>query len=165
MAEEIKTGEKPVRKPHGKRLGRELAMAFLFSCDMRGETPRAELFDSFFETASSEYADVDAKTMHRAKEYAVRLYVAAALRLEEIDAMLTPLCVNWEWKRISAVDRNIMRVAVAEMIDFDEVPLVVSIDEAVEIARDFSGTDGGNFINGVLNAVKNKLASSGKASR
>ena len=165
MAEEMKNGENPVRKPHGKRLGRELAMAFLFSCDMRNETPRAELFDSFFETASSEYADVDAKTMNRAKEYAVRLYIAAALRHEEIDAMLIPLCVNWEWKRISAVDRNIMRVAVAEMIDFDEVPLVVSIDEAVEIARDFSGIDGGNFINGVLNAVKNKLVSLGKTAR
>ena len=75
------------------------------------------------------------------------------------------MCVNWDWMRLSAVDRNIMRVAVAEMLDFDEVPLVVSIDEAVEIARDFSGIEGGNFINGVLNSVKNKLAESGKKSR
>ena len=163
MAEDIKK-EEPLRKRHGKRLGRELAMAFLFSCDMRGETPRAELFDSFFETAASEYADVDAKTMHRAREYAVRLYTAAALRLEEIDALLIPMCVNWDWKRISAVDRSIMRIAAAEMIAFEEVPPVVSIDEAVEIARDFSGNDDGNFINGVLNAVKNKLVSSGRAS-
>jgi len=164
MAEDIKREADPLRKRHGKRLGRELAMAFLFSCDMRGETPRAELFDSFFETAASEYADVDAKTMHRALEYAVRLYVAAALRREEIDAILIPMCVNWDWKRISAVDRSIMRVAVAEMIEFDEIPPVVSIDEAVEIARDFSGTDDGNFINGVLNAVKNKLVSPERAS-
>ena len=164
MAEDIKKEPDSLRKRHGKRLGRELAMAFLFSCDMRGETPRAELFDSFFETAAGEYADVDAKTMHRAREYAVRLYVAAALRREEIDAILIPMCVNWDWKRISAVDRSIMRVAVAEMIEFDEIPPVVSIDEAVEIARDFSGIDDGNFINGVLNAVKNKLVSSGRAS-
>ena len=53
------------------------------------------------------------------------------------------------------VDRNIMRVAVAEMRSFSDVPLVVSIDEGVEIARDFSGCEAGNFINGVLNAIKN----------
>ena len=72
---------------------------------------------------------------------------------------------NWDWNRVSLVDRSIMRVAVAEMLHFEDVPLVVSIDEAVEIARDFSGCEGGNFINGVLNALKNKLIKSGKCSR
>ena len=57
-----------------------------------------------------------------------------------------------------------MRVAVAEMLYFEDVPPVVSIDEAVEITRDFSGCEGGNFINGVLNSVKNQLVSSGKCS-
>ena len=49
-----------------------------------------------------------------------------------------------------------MRVAIAEMLNFPAVPVVVSIDEAVEIARDFSGVEAGNFINGVLNTVKNQ---------
>ena len=75
---------------------------------------------------------------------------------EEIDAMISRYCENWDWERLNQVDRNIMRVAVAEMRSFPEVPLVVSIDEAVEIARDFSGSESGNFINGVLNTVKNR---------
>ena len=152
-------------KPHGKRIGRELAMAFLFSCEMRGETPRAELFESFMETMSVEYEEIEDKIMNRAREYASKLYVSVTLNQEEVDEKLVPLCVNWDWKRISAVERNIMRVAVTEMLHFEEVPLVVSIDEAAEIARDFSGSEGGNFINGILNAVKNKLVENGKNSR
>ena len=165
MSENFQNQEQQLVKPHGKRLGRELAMSFLFSCEMRGEIPRAELFEPFFETVMPEYSEVDEKTLRRAADYAARLYTAVTLEQEKIDATLSPLCVNWDWMRISAVDRNIMRVAVAEMFEFDEVPLVVSIDEAVEIARDFSGIEGGNFINGVLNAVKNKLADAGKKSR
>ena len=162
MSENYQNKEQQIIRPHGKRLGRELAMSFLFSCEMRGETPRTGLFDAFFETALPEYSEVDEKTLRRAADYASKLYVAVTLNQEKIDATLAPLCVNWDWMRISAVDRNIMRVAVAEMLEFEEVPLVVSIDEAVEIARDFSGIEGGNFINGVLNAVKNKLAEAGK---
>ncbi len=143
-----------VVKPHGKRLGRELAMSFLFSCEMRSETPRAELFESFMETVAPEYSDVEAKIMRRAEEYASKLYVTVALNREAIDEKLVPLCKNWDWNRVSLVDRSIMRVAVAEMLHFEDVPLVVSIDEAVEIARDFSGSEAGSFINGVLNAVK-----------
>lgn len=165
MSDMNKNNEGYVGRPHGKRLGRELAMSFLFSCEMQSETPRAELFESFLETALTEYQDVDDKTMNRAREYASKLYVSVALNRQELDDLLAPMCVNWDWMRLSAVDRNIMRVAVTEMLYFEEVPPVVSIDEAVEIARDFSGCEGGNFINGVLNALKNKLIKSGKCSR
>ena len=162
MSENFQNKDQLGNRPHGKRLGRELAMSFLFGCEMRGETPRRELFDSFCETALPEYADIEEKILRRATEYASKLYLAVTLHQEKIDAVLAPLCVNWDWMRLSGVDRNIMRVAVAEMFEFDEVPLVVSIDEAVEIARDFSGSEGGNFINGVLNAVKNQLVKEGK---
>ena len=64
---------------------------------------------------------------------------------------------HWEWDRISLVDRNIMRVAVYEMLFDMEVPPVVSINEGVEIARDYSDEKSANFINGVLNAVKDSL--------
>ena len=157
MFDDMKQEGEVSGKPHGKRIGRELAVEFLYSCEMRSETPRTELFDSFIETAVTEYQDVESKTMRRAGEYAAKLYVSVALNQETIDGMLSPLCVNWDWKRIAVVDRCIMRVAVAEMLHFDDVPLVVSIDEAVEIARDFSGSESGNFINGVLNTVKNNL--------
>ena len=84
----------------------------------------------------------------------MRLYEAVACEQEKIDTLIADHCRNWEIDRLSGVDRNIMRVAVAEMLSFPEVPAVVSIDEAVGIARDFSGVEAGNFINGVLNSIK-----------
>lgn len=144
-----------VPAPHSKRLGRELAMEFLFSCELKQELPGAEAFDVFMESVRDEFKLADNRITRRAREYAVKLYEAVALAQREIDGIIAKYCYNWDMDRVSPVDRCIMRVAVAEMRDFPEVPAVVSIDEAVEIARDFSGADAGNFINGVLNAVKN----------
>ena len=141
---------------HSKRLGRELAMEFLFGCELRGEVPGAAGFEQFLETARDEFQMKDNRHANRAIDYARKLYECVTLEREAIDAMIISYCENWAWERISIVDRNIMRVAVAEMRSFPDVPLVVSIDEGVEIARDFSGCEAGNFINGVLNAIKNK---------
>ena len=140
---------------HSKRLGRELAMEFLFGCDLRGEVPGAAGFEQFLETARDEFQMRDNRHAHRAEDYARKLYECVTLEREAIDEIISKYCENWAWERLSMVDRNIMRVAVAEMRSFSEVPLVVSIDEGVEIARDFSGSEAGNFINGVLNAIKN----------
>ena len=85
----------------------------------------------------------------------MRLYETVACEKEKIDAAIAAHCDNWDFDRLSGVDRNIMRVAVAEMMAFPEVPAVVSIDEAVGIARDFSCGESVNFINGVLNSIKN----------
>ena len=130
---------------HTKRFGRELAMQYLFCCEMRNELPGAATFEAVFDTVKSEFNLKEGHLTRKGREYA------------EKDRLLSRRCENWDWKRISPVERNIMRVAVAEMLYIPEVPPVVSIDEAVEIARDYSGADGGNFINGVLNAVKNEL--------
>ena len=144
-------------KLHSKRMARELAMQFLFSCEMQGETPGAALFDTFFDSVRSEYKLKDNRLARKGKEYASLLYNEVALHKDEIDNLISGHCDNWDWDRVSAVERNIMRVAIAEMCYFPDVPEIVSIDEAVCIARDFSGGKGGNFINGVLNAIKNTI--------
>lgn len=144
-------------RPHTKRMGREVAMQYLYSCDSRGELPGAETFEVFFDALREEYGLRDDRLERKTRELAIRLYELAALHHEEIDALLRPRCESWGWERVDAVDRNVMRVALAEMLYCMETPLVVCIDEAVEIARDFSGAEGGRFVNGVLNAIKNEL--------
>ena len=130
--------------PHSKRLGRELAMEFLFSCELKQELPGAAAFELFMESVQEEINLLDNRVTRRAREYAVKLYETVTLEKENIDAIISRYCRNWDMDRLSPVDRNIMRVAVAEMTGFPDVPPVVSIDEAVEIARDFSGADAGN---------------------
>lgn len=145
------------RQPHAKRLGRELAMQYLFRCDMREELPDAAGFDLFFDEVREEHGLHENRFARKGREYAAELYTAVAVHREEIDETIRKRSEHWDWNRLSLVDRNIMRIAVAEMLFFDAVPPVVSIDEAVEIARDYSGETAGNFINGVLNGVKDTL--------
>ena len=150
-------------RPHTKRMGREVAMQYLYSCETRGELPGAATFDAFFEMLSTEYKLRDDRLEHKTREYATMLYRLVALHQEEIDALLRPKCdESWGWERIDAVDRNVLRVCLAELLYDKETPKLVCLDEAVEIARDFSGAEGGSFVNGVLNSIKNDLVKSGK---
>ncbi len=156
LDDELKEGI-PEGKQHAKRLGRELAMQYLFRCDMQNELPSAATFEPFFETMRELHQLRDNRHARKGKEYAIELYGIVGAHQEEIDRAIRERSANWEWSRLSLVDRNIMRIAVAEMLYVEEVPPVVSIDEAVEIARDYSGEASGNFINGVLNGIKDTL--------
>lgn len=154
MFDDEDTNSRQPGAPHAKRIGRELAMQYLFRCDMRQELPDAATFAPFFDEIKAEHGLRENRLARKAREYAEKLYLLVALNSEKIDAAIRERTEHWEMDRISRVDRNIMRVAVAEMFYLEDIPPVVSIDEAVEIARDYSGTDAGNFINGVLTASR-----------
>jgi N utilization substance protein B len=78
--------------------------------------------------------------------------------LPEIDERITRYCENYEFRRISAVDRNVLRLGIFEMIYRDDIPPVVSINEAIELAKEFGGPDSGRFVNGILDRVKDDLS-------
>ena len=154
MADEFELTE---GKLHAKRLGRELAMQFLFQCDLRGELPEMESWERFFEQMKEIYALHDNRFARKSREYAELLFTCIVPHLEEVDKVIAEHSANWDFERLSRVDRNIMRVAVYEMLFVADVPPVVSINEAVEIAIDYSGDRAGSFINGILNSIKNTL--------
>jgi len=74
--------------------------------------------------------------------------------LPEIDAKIRGLADNWDFERLAVVDRNILRLAIYEMFYRPEIPPVVSINEAIEIAKKFSTAESGAFVNGLLDKVK-----------
>jgi len=76
---------------------------------------------------------------------------------DAIDAIITKHAINWELHRIAAVDRNILRLAIYEMLHREDIPPIVSINEAVDIAKKFSTQDSGKFVNGILDKVKSEL--------
>ena len=76
---------------------------------------------------------------------------------DAIDAVITKHAKNWELHRIAAVDRNILRLAIYEMLHREDIPPVVSINEAVDIAKKFSTQDSGKFVNGILDKVQEEL--------
>jgi N utilization substance protein B len=70
-----------------------------------------------------------------------------------IDECLTRHAANWELKRMAALDRNVLRLAVAELFFFTEIPFKVVIDEAVELAKIFGTDESGRFVNGILDSI------------
>ena len=75
---------------------------------------------------------------------------------ESVDKLIGDAIQNWELNRISAVDRNVMRVATVELLD-RKVPVKVILNEAIEIAREYGSADSPRFVNGVLDAVRRKV--------
>ena len=73
------------------------------------------------------------------------------------DERITRYCENYEFRRISAVDRNVLRLGIFEMFYRDDISPVVSINEAIELAKEFGGPDSGRFVSGILDRVKNDL--------
>lgn len=81
--------------------------------------------------------------------------------LDELDAVIASHAEGWDLDRIAPLERNIMRVALYEMKYSDEVPDEVAIDEAVEIAKKYSGTDAPGFVNGILGAAAREAGTAG----
>ncbi len=75
----------------------------------------------------------------------------------EIDAQIKELAQNWEFDRIAKIDLAILRIAMFEMLHRKDIPPVVSINEAIDISKQFSNADSKRFINGILDRLKDKL--------
>jgi len=91
------------------------------------------------------------------REFAQPLIEGMVAHLPEIDERICRYCENYEFHRIAAVDRNVLRLAIYEMLYRDDIPPVVSINEAIELAKTFGGVDSGGFVNGILDRVKDDL--------
>jgi len=125
-----------------RRRGRELAFKVLYRLDLTGETW------GDLEGRLGEYDKVDS-----VRAFGASLIQAVLAHRQEIDRILSETAVNWEVRRMALVDRNVLRVALAEHLVIGETPPAVVIDEAVEIASRYSTEDSGSFVNGVLDRV------------
>ena len=76
----------------------------------------------------------------------------------EADQLIAELATNWRFERIAAIDRNILRLGIYELMREPQTPAPVVIDEAVELAKRFGDADSAGFVNGVLDAVRRRLA-------
>src|SRR4030095_8878747 len=121
---------------------REFAMQMLFQWEMHPQEAR-KLEKKFWRGASaSEDTEI----------FANELFEGASRRAKESDAVISRHCQNWRFDRLAAIDRAILPLAIHEMLA-GNLPHKVIINEAVELAKKFSGDDSGRFVNGVLDAV------------
>ncbi|MBQ9337952.1 MAG: transcription antitermination factor NusB [Lentisphaeria bacterium] len=151
-------GKRPlIPTRHFKRLGRELAMQFLFQCDVAGMSDFAEILENFWIQAENSGEFPAGRIFRKARSYAEKIIAGVCEHETEIDEVISTVSDKWDISRMPVVDRNIIRVAVFELYYCPDIPAVVSIDEAIEIAKDFSSAKSGLFINGLLNTVKDRL--------
>ncbi|HZR27654.1 MAG TPA: transcription antitermination factor NusB [Terriglobales bacterium] len=131
-----------------RRKSRELTLQMLFQSELGKQTP-----DEVRRTFWSQRVDVEQET----RGFADDLFRTATERTPEIDALIQKHAEHWRLERMAAVDRNILRAAVAELIAYPETPKPVVINEALEIARKFSSPESVHFINGVLDSAAQEL--------
>jgi len=137
-----------------RRISREAALQFLYQEDFTigpdqqfgyDLAERFDLFCTLFQVNK------------KARPYALQLLQGVTDNFERIDQLIAEAASNWRLVRIAATDRNLLRIAVFEMLKLEDVPAQVAINEAVEIAKRFAGDDSPKFINGVLDAVRSTL--------
>ena len=134
-----------------RRRAREAALQFLFQDDFldQGRSANAAELDERFDAFSLLY-----QVNKKARPYARTLIGGIFDKLDEIDGAIGAHATNWRLERIAATDRNLLRVAIFELLFQDDVPSQVAINEAVEIAKRFGTQESPAFINGVLDAVQ-----------
>jgi N utilization substance protein B len=135
-----------------RRKSRELVLQMLFQADMGKQSP-----DDVRHTFWSERNDLEEEV----RGFADDLFRIAEDRGGEIDRLIEQHAEHWRMERMAAVDRNVLRAAVAEMVGFPRTPKPVVINEALEIARKFSSPESVVFINGVLDSVARELEKNG----
>jgi N utilization substance protein B len=135
-----------------RRKAREIALQLLFQMDLTKESVE-ETFSTFF---------CERSYRPEIEEFAKKLAIGTREHREEIDKIISKSLDNWRLPRIAVVDRNILRMAVYEFLYESNTPKKVVINEAIEIGKKFGSKESGQFINGVLDAIKQKFTAKKK---
>jgi len=136
-----------------RRKSREMVMQMLFQSDL-GRQNADEVQRTFWQ--AREKVDADSQG------FAEDLFRVAVARQEEIDDLIVTASQHWRLERMAAVDRNLLRAAIAEMLGYPATPLPVIINEALEIGRLYCAPESIHFLNGVLDAVARALPRTAK---
>ncbi len=130
-----------------RRKAREIALQALYAI---------EVTDTGWEEALADTTE-RRRSSSESVEYARRLVEGVVRNLDVLDGRISKLLENWELDRLSIVDKNILRIALEELIECPETPTKVIINEAIEIAARFSSSDAGRFVNGVLDSLSREV--------
>jgi N utilization substance protein B len=131
-----------------RRKSRELAMQMLFQADIGKQTPE-EVRTTFWRAGDAVEPEV--------RGFAEDLFRVANANLEQIDQLIAQNSKHWRIERMPAVDRNLLRMAIGEMLGFKSTPFPIVINEALEIARRYSAPESINFLNGMLDSIARSL--------
>jgi N utilization substance protein B len=128
-----------------RRKAREYALKILYMMDIREE------FNSFL---IENFEKDEVEKNKKIKDFAIEIIKGVIENMKEIDEIISKVSLNWDIKRMSYIDRNILRIATYEIMLREDIPSVVSINEAIEISKKYGDEDSPKFINGILHKIK-----------
>lgn len=131
----------------GRHDARTFAVQFLFQRDFNQGDLEPALVDFWAERPCDD----------KVRQFAAELIHGVEAQRADLDARLQRYAENWDVRRMGAVDRNIMRMALFEMLHRKDIPPVVSINEAVDLAKELSSEESGRFVNGILDRARRDL--------
>jgi N utilization substance protein B len=134
---------------HARHLAREAALQALYLCEI-GRTTPADALDAYFAEHGAELGD-------EARAFTRELVIGAVADQAEIDRLIGEHARNWRLERLAVIDRIVLRLAIWELRHHPDTTAAVVIDEALELARTFSGEEAVKFVNGVLDAVRKTI--------
>ncbi|MFA5033297.1 MAG: transcription antitermination factor NusB [bacterium] len=126
-----------------RRKARELAMQVLYRKEMGVQAEKEILYELF----SSNFYSKEIQEFVRA------LVEKTLTNIREIDRLISNNAKNWKIARMATIDKNILRLAICELLYFSEIPPKASIDEAIELAKKYSTPESGKFVNGILDSI------------
>jgi len=126
---------------------REFALQVLYQVDITHDAYDVAL-NNFWQAHIDEDIDNDSKS------FAAEIVKGVVDNLEEIDKKISAYATNWQLKRMAVVDRNILRMSCFELVFREDIPPKVSINEAVELAKKYSGIEAGKFVNAIADKIK-----------
>jgi len=131
-----------------RTLARELALQLMYQLDLRGTEVLEEAEDYIRQSSG------DPEVLAFARDLLTGTWERRAL----IDSKIEEVAKNWQLKRMAAIDRNILRLATYELLFRDDVPPLVTINEAIDIAKKYSTKNSGPFVNGILDNIRLRCA-------
>jgi len=123
---------------------RECALKILYAIEITKDDTK-KCIATFWENAD----DPESKV----KDFADSLVFGVIANKDVIDGLISKYATNWQLKRMAAIDRNVLRAAVYELLFFADIPPKVAINEAIELAKKYGDKDSGKFVNGVLDKI------------
>jgi N utilization substance protein B len=127
-----------------RRKAREYALQGLYMYEI-SKTPVEEL---------AKLSWVDKPIPDNIREFAVTLIEGSIEHVNEIDELIIRHSKNWKFERLGAVDKSILRISIYAMLHLKDIPMVVTINEGIELGKIYGGEGSGQFINGILDAVR-----------
>lgn len=136
-----------------RRTARERALQALYGMEMSRATPKEALEQAWSSASQDPEGKKDADADPAARNFALELVDGVSSNLQEIDELLQQHSHNWRLDRMSRIDRNILRLAVFELKHRADIPRKVTLNEAIELGKNFGTEESSAFINGLLDRI------------